>query len=87
VECTIDKAFNPRELVLQELFKIIVVCYIKNLRFKLKCGNFYDKYSIKNRYSKIDVVVMGVYSGWDSFFLNMVVKFFLTKYLLCMISY
>jgi len=26
---------------------------------------------------------MGVYSGWDSFLLNLVVKFSLTKYLLC----
>jgi len=38
VECTIDNAFNLRDLVLQELVKIIVVCYIKNLRLKFKCG-------------------------------------------------
>jgi len=31
VECTIDNAFNLRDLVLQELVKIIVVCYIKDL--------------------------------------------------------
>jgi len=35
VECTIDNAFNLRDLVLQELVKIIVVCY-KNLRLKFK---------------------------------------------------
>jgi len=28
VECTIDNAFNLQDLVLQELVKIIVVCYI-----------------------------------------------------------
>jgi hypothetical protein len=38
VECTIDNATNLRDLVLQELVKIIVVCYIKNLRLKFKCG-------------------------------------------------
>jgi len=31
VECTIDNAFNLRDLVLQELVKIIVACYIKDL--------------------------------------------------------
>jgi len=34
VECTIDNAFNLRDLVLQELVKIIVVCYI-NCTFHL----------------------------------------------------
>jgi hypothetical protein len=34
VECTIDNAFNLQALMLQELVKIIVVCYIKNLRLK-----------------------------------------------------
>jgi hypothetical protein len=29
VECTIDNAFNLRDLVLQELVKIIVVGYVK----------------------------------------------------------
>jgi len=29
VECTIDNAFNLRDLVLQELFKINVACFIK----------------------------------------------------------
>jgi hypothetical protein len=37
VECTIDTAFNLRDLVLQELVKIIVVCYKKNLRLKFRC--------------------------------------------------
>jgi len=43
VECTIDNAFNLHDLILQELVKIIVVCYIKNLRLKLKCGPLYNK--------------------------------------------
>ena len=30
MDCTIDNAFNLRDLVLQELVKIIVVCYINN---------------------------------------------------------
>ena len=29
VECTTDNAFNLRDLVLQELVKMIAVCYIK----------------------------------------------------------
>jgi len=29
VECTIDNAISLRDLVLQELVKIIVVCYIE----------------------------------------------------------
>jgi len=36
-----DNAFNLRDLVLQELVKIIMVCYIKNLRLKFKCGIFF----------------------------------------------
>ena len=43
VECTIDIAFNLRDLVLQELVKIIVVCFIQNLRLKFKCGVLYSK--------------------------------------------
>jgi len=43
VECTID-VFSLRDLVLQELVKIIVVCYIKDLRLKFKCGTSYNKY-------------------------------------------
>jgi hypothetical protein len=38
VECTIYNAFNLRDLVLQELVEIILVCYIKDLRLKFKCG-------------------------------------------------
>ena len=30
-ECKIDNAFNLRDFVLQELVKIIVVCYVKDL--------------------------------------------------------
>jgi len=43
-EWTIDYAFNLRDLVLQELVKIIVVCYVKNLRLKLKYGTLYSKH-------------------------------------------
>jgi len=34
VECTVDNAFNLRDLVFQELVKIIVVCYARDLRLK-----------------------------------------------------
>jgi hypothetical protein len=37
LECTIDNAFNLRDLILVELVKIIVVCYIQNFRLKFKC--------------------------------------------------
>ena len=37
MECTVDNALNLRALVLQDLGKIIVVCYIKDLRLKFKC--------------------------------------------------
>jgi hypothetical protein len=32
VESTIDNAYNLRDLILKELVKIIVVCYIKDFR-------------------------------------------------------
>ena len=38
VECTIDNAFNLRDLLLQNLVKIIVVYYINELILKFKCG-------------------------------------------------
>jgi hypothetical protein len=38
VDCTIDNAFNLRDLVLQELVKIILVCSIKDLRLKFEYG-------------------------------------------------
>ena len=41
VECTIDNAFDLRDLVLQELVKIIVVCYTKKLKIKIQMWNFY----------------------------------------------
>jgi len=34
LQCTVDIAFNLRDLVLEELVKIIVVYYIKDLRLK-----------------------------------------------------
>jgi hypothetical protein len=39
-ECTIDDAFSVRDLALQELVKIILVCYIKDLRLKFKYDIF-----------------------------------------------
>ena len=44
VECTMDNVLNLRGLVLQELVKIIVVCYIKDLRLKFKCSNLHHKH-------------------------------------------
>jgi hypothetical protein len=44
VECTIDNAFNLRDLVLQELVKISVVCHIKDVRLKFKGGTLYSKH-------------------------------------------
>jgi len=42
VECTVDNAFNLRGIVLQELVKIIVVCYIyKKLKIKIQIWYFY----------------------------------------------
>ena len=38
-ECAIDNAFNLRDLVLQELVKIIAVCYIK-LKIKIQMWYF-----------------------------------------------
>jgi hypothetical protein len=43
VECTID-VFSLRDLVLQELVKIIVVCYVKDLGLKFKCDTLYYKH-------------------------------------------
>jgi len=36
VDCTIDNAFNLRDLVLQQLVKITVVCYVKKLKIKIQ---------------------------------------------------
>jgi len=47
VECRTDNGFNLRDLVLQELVKIIVVYYIKKIQIKIQMGNFYT-ISIKN---------------------------------------
>ena len=38
LECTIDIAFNLRDLVLQELVKVIAFCYIKD---KIKIQMWY----------------------------------------------
>jgi hypothetical protein len=40
VECTIDNAFNLRDLVLQELVKIIVACHKSKLKIKLQLWYF-----------------------------------------------
>jgi len=42
VECANDNAFNLRDLVLQELVKIIVLCCTKELRLKFQCGTLYS---------------------------------------------
>ena len=42
VECTIDNAFSLRDFVLQELVKIIVVYFIRDLRLKFKRGTLYN---------------------------------------------
>ena len=36
MDFTIDNAFNLRDLVLQELVKVIVVCYIKRLKIEIQ---------------------------------------------------
>jgi len=48
VEYTIDYGFNLRDLVLQELVKIITVYYIKNLRLNSNVVLYII--NIKNRY-------------------------------------
>jgi len=40
VEYIIYNAFNLRDLILQELIQIIVVCYITKLNIKFKLGIF-----------------------------------------------
>jgi len=42
VVCKTDNDFNLRNLLLQELAKIIVVCYTKRLRLKLTCDTLYN---------------------------------------------
>ena len=44
VKCTIDNVFKLPDLLLQELAKIIVVCYIESLRLKFKFGALYNKH-------------------------------------------
>jgi len=44
VECTIENAFILRDLLLQQLGKIIAVRYTKDLRLKLKCDVLYNKH-------------------------------------------
>jgi hypothetical protein len=39
MECTVDNAFNLRDLVLEEMVKRIVVCYI-NLKIKTQLWYF-----------------------------------------------
>jgi len=41
VDCTTDNAFNLRDLVLQQLVKITVVCYVKNFKIKIQMWHFY----------------------------------------------
>jgi len=45
VGCTIDNAFNLRDLMLQEFVKIIMLYHIKNLGIKFMCDKFlYNKH-------------------------------------------
>ena len=46
VECTVDNAFNLRDIVLKELVKIIVLCCIKRLKIKICCILFVFLYGI-----------------------------------------
>jgi hypothetical protein len=50
LECTVDNAFNLRDLVLQELVKIIVVCYIKKLKINIRMLYFYFYFICFNAY-------------------------------------
>ena len=77
MECTIDNAFNFN-LVLQKLFKIIVVYYIKKLKIKIQI-----RYFIQKALKTVKVKLTGGYGGiqWlgscrtSTYFNN--VKFFL----------
>ena len=42
VDCTIDNAFNLRDLLLQQLVKITVVCYVKKLKIRIQMWYFYS---------------------------------------------
>jgi len=44
VECTVVNVFNLRGLLLEELVKIIVARYIKDLRLNFKCCTLYTKH-------------------------------------------
>jgi len=52
VECTIDKASNLRDLILQELVNKILVCCIKKLKVKIDMW-YCCKISIKNTQHRI----------------------------------
>jgi hypothetical protein len=41
VECAIDNALILRDLVLQELVKIIMMCYIKKIKIKIQVSYFF----------------------------------------------
>ena len=57
VECTIDKAFNLRDLILQELVNTILVCCNKNkLKVKIQMW-FCCTISIKNRFKQGNFVI------------------------------
>ena len=43
VDCTTDNVFDFRELLLQELGKITLVCCTEDLRLKFKCGTLCSK--------------------------------------------
>jgi len=42
VQCRIDNVFNLRDLVLQDLVKIIAICYVKNVILKFEYATLYE---------------------------------------------
>jgi hypothetical protein len=44
VECTIDNAYNLRNLVLEKLVKIIEYIIIETLDYNFKYGTFYNRF-------------------------------------------
>ena len=62
----------------------------KKLKIKIQMWYFFTiniKNVLENRESKIDGVVMGIYSGWGSFLLKYGGEVFLDGSIFCMISY
>jgi len=63
MECTIDNAFNLRDLVLQELVKIFMLYHIKNLGLKFKGDHFlYNRHQEILKSIKKQIVKL---TGWS----------------------